>query len=121
MKFRILIVILILVAVYSCSRKKAVKEKAVVSADIVSADEMKSILVDVFLAEGAVGVDDVYHHDVRYYTCHYYNYILKKHNVTADQFQKSFDYYASELDVMEKIMTDVIDDLSQKQSQVRNE
>jgi hypothetical protein len=121
MKLRFLIIILIFSTAYSCGKKKADTEKAVPPAEIVSADEMENILVDVFLAEGAVGVSDVYHQDVRYYTRHYYNFILKKHNITAEQFQKSFEYYASELDEMEKIMTDVIDNLSQKQSQVRNE
>lgn len=121
MKYRYVIVILFLFTAYSCGKKKAETEKAVPSAIVVSADEMKSILVDVFLAEGAVGVSDVGHGDVRYYTRHYYDFILKKHNITAAQFQISFEYYASELDEMEVIMTDVIDDLSKKQSQVRNE
>jgi len=121
MKNLFFIVFLILISAYSCGKKKTDKEKAIPSEDVVSADEMKVILVDVFLAEGAIGVSDVNRKDVRYFTSHYYNFILKKNNITATQFQKSFEYYASDLDEMELIMTDVIDDLSQKQSQVRNE
>lgn len=121
MKFRIIIIIFILIAAWSCGKKKADTTKAVPSEDIVSSDEMKGILVDVFIAEGAIGISDVYHKDMNYYTRQYYNFILKKHNISATQFQKSFKYYASDLDEMEKIMTEVIDDLSQKQSQVRNE
>ncbi len=107
--------------IISCGKKNEAKEKSPPPQNIISSDEMKNVLVDVFLAEGAIGEMEIKHKDAQYYAKHYYNYVLKKHNMTNEQFQKSYSYYSADIEEMQKIMSDVVDDLSEKQSKVRNE
>jgi hypothetical protein len=114
------ILFFLLLAVCSCVKENSAKKEAK-SADIASVDKMTSVLVDVLLAEGAVSLKEAKQQDVKYYTWHYYNFVLKKHNMSIGQFRKSYNYYSSDVEEMLKIMTNVIDSLSQKQSKVRNQ
>ena len=107
-------------AAFSCGKKKDTTKKETAPVDIVSADEMTNIMVDVLLAEGEAGLADSKHQNIEYFTRHYYGYVMKKHNITNEQFKKSYTYYAADIEEMLKIMTNVIDNLSQKQSKVRN-
>ena len=116
-----LILLFVFFAIISCGKKNEAKEKSPPPTDIISSDEMKNVLVDVFLAEGAISEMEIKHKDPQYYAKHYYNYVLKKHNLTNSQLQKSYSYYAKDIEKMQKIMSDVVDDLSEKQSKVRNE
>jgi hypothetical protein len=89
--------------------------------DLVSSDEMRKIMVDVFLAEVAITSNESKTWNVTNSTWHYYNYVFKKHNITYAQFQRNYTYYSSDTKKMTQIMTNVIDDLSQRQSKVKNE
>lgn len=119
MKKIFFIFIFLVVTVFSCSRNKGSKD-GTPPENIVSAKEMTKIMVDVLLAESTVGVTEVKYKNQEYYTRRYYNFILKKHNITIEQFRKSYSYYASDVEKMLKIMTDVVDTLSEKQSKIRN-
>jgi len=120
MKKRFFIIIFLFLAAFSCGKKKDTTKKETAPVDIVSADEMTNIMVDVLLAEGEAGLADSKHQNIEYFTRHYYGYVMKKHNITNEQFKKSYTYYAADIEEMLKIMTNVIDNLSQKQSKVRN-
>jgi len=118
---KIFFVFICLFIVVSCGRKKDSKEKKPSSEKIVSVKEMTNIMIDVMLAEGAIGATEANLKKPEYYTWHYYNFILKKNNITIEQFRKSYVYYASDSDKMLKIMTNVVDTLSEKQSKIKNE
>ena len=111
---------IILVFAFFLSCKKKDHKNISASKNIISSKEMTSIMIDAILAESAIGVVDSKGKNPEYYSWRYYNYILKKHNITIDQYRKSYDYYVSDSEKMLKIMTNVVDSLSQKQSNVRN-
>ncbi len=106
---------------FSCGKKKESKSNGSSPANIINVEDMKSVLVDVLLAEASIGAKEMRHEDVRYFSYRYYNYVLKKHNISREQFQKSYSYYAEDTDKMELVLADVIEDLSKKQSKARNE
>jgi hypothetical protein len=121
MKNVFFISVLFLAAFFSCIKKDNTTGKVSRPTDLISADEMKKILVDAFLAEIAISIDDQKHKNAFYYAWHYYNYVFKKHNISYAQFQRNYSYYSSDSKQMTQIMTNVIDDLSQLQSKVKNE
>lgn len=101
---------------FSCGEKKEGIKKTAPPTDIITAIQMKDVLEDVFLAEGATGVAELKQHNVKYQSLHYYTFVLKKHNMSSRQFMANFNYYANDVDQMEKILTDVINDLTEKQN-----
>lgn len=120
MKIKFLIICLGLIFLVSCREKGDAKNNKSRPSDIVSAEEMKNIFVDIFIAEGATGIMEANSGDINYCAKRHYNYVLKKHNINNGQFWKNYNYYVSDNDEMEKIMTGVIDILSQKQSKASN-
>lgn len=109
-----------MITFFSCGKKKESKSNESPPANIINVEDMKSVLVDVLLAEAAIGTKEMRQEDVRYFSYHYYNYVLKKHNISREQFRKSYSYYAEDTDEMELILADVIEDMSTKQSKARN-
>jgi hypothetical protein len=119
--FYISAIILFSLIAFSCHKHGNTNTKFSRPSDLVSSDEMRKIMVDVFLAEVAITSNDSKHWNVKYSTWHYYNYVFKMHNITYDQFQRNYAYYSGDTKKMTQIMTNVIDDLSQLQSKVKNE
>lgn len=113
--------ILFALIAFSCHKHGNTKGKVSRPSDLVSADEMRKIMVDVFLAEVAITENESRQWNPTYSTWHYYNYVFKKHNITLAQFQRNYAYYSGDTKQMTQIMTNVIDDLSQMQSKVKNE
>lgn len=98
-----------------CGTKNEDEKAIPQSSDIVSSEEMVLILEDVYLAEGAISIKEVSSDHPKYFAGHYYNYVLKKHNINSARFMESYRYYSSNADEMVKILELVINDLSQKQ------
>jgi hypothetical protein len=121
MKKVIFILLLVIPIFFSCNKKKESKSNELTPVNIINVEDMKSVLEDILLAEASIGVKEMRHEDVRYLSYHYYNYVLKKHNINREQFRKSYSYYAKDTDKMELILADIIADLSMKQSKARNE
>jgi len=122
MKSAFFIKILILVVIVSCSKKNDSKKTEIPPPDIITVDQMESVMMDVFLVEGSIGLaTNISQKNISYCTHRYYSYVLKKHNITFEQFRKSYSYFASNTSQMEQIMTTVINNLSEKQSKVRNQ
>ena len=121
MKKFIYISVLFAAIFFSCNKKDNTTGKVSRPSDLVSAEEMRKIMVDVFLAEIVIGIDDSKHKNTFNSTWHYYNYVFKKHNISYAQFQRNYLYYNTDSKQMAQILTNVIDDLSQMQSKVKNE
>jgi hypothetical protein len=113
------IYILFIALFLSCGWKKESTEKVAPPAEIVSPEQMEDVLVDILLAEGATGVSELKSHNAKYMSLHYDTYVLKKHNMTSRQFTANYNYYAGDIEQMEKIITEVINDLSEKQNLIR--
>lgn len=114
------IFLFLLLIMFSCNQKKQSTEPILNSSEIIPTEEMTKIMEDVMLVEGVMGmgVSEQKFKDYPYYSSHYYNFILKKHNITSNQLRESINYYASDSEKMLKIMQDVLNNLSEKQSKV---
>ncbi|MCF8369555.1 MAG: DUF4296 domain-containing protein [Bacteroidales bacterium] len=83
---------------------------------------MVDILVDIRLFEASLvfdqkkGVKDF--NERKYYL---YNSIMNKYNISREQFESSFTYYQSDLEVMDKIYADAITKLSLVKSKLELE
>jgi hypothetical protein len=119
MKKNLFIFIIVIFSALSCVKKSDDGKKNTRPSDVVPVEKMTKVMEDVMLAEGAISLSETKHQHADYYTLHYYNYVLKKNNISGDQFRKSYNYYASDIEEMLKIMTTVIDSLSQEQSRIR--
>lgn len=106
-----------------CSKKNDDEKKTIPpNSGIVSSEEMVQILEDVYLAEGAVNSKEVHaNNQGEYFANRYYNYVLKKHNITSNQFMESYTYYSSNAEEMVKILELIINDLSQKQGLLQSD
>ncbi|RLD43852.1 MAG: hypothetical protein DRI86_08955, partial [Bacteroidetes bacterium] len=48
-----------------------------------------------------------------------YSYVFKKHNITAEQFNTSLKYYSTEVKEMQDINVQVVERLTQMESEVK--
>jgi hypothetical protein len=114
---RILFFILFSISFFTfCGGKNKSEKKSIsASADIISSTEMAGVLEDIYLAEGAVNSKELYGNNPGYFACRYYNYVLAKHNLTAEEFMKSYTFYSADAEEMILILDMIITDLSEKQ------
>ncbi len=109
-------VLLLITTLFSCNKVK----NSHVPADIIPEDKMVEIIVDVSIAESAINIQQRRGIAANKNVKKYFDEVFKKHNVKKEDFQKSFKYYSRDPKEMKKIYTEVIEDLSRKQSEIGN-
>jgi hypothetical protein len=102
--------ILACVLVWGCSEKQEPKP-----ANLLSEKKLTAILIDMHIAEARVEARGF---SIDTATALYDNLkqdIYKKHKVSEDRFQKSYNYYLVNLKKLDKIYENVIDSLSMRE------
>lgn len=109
------ILLVILVVCYSCSWfDKARKE-------IIKKEKFINVLVDIHLAdavlsqEGLELLNDTLKVDL------YYDDILKKHNISANQLKQTIAYYINKPSEYNKVYEQVLEIISQQEERIRNQ
>ncbi len=96
----------ILTALIACSGR----EKMKVPKDVLPRQEMVAVLTDIHLVEGAkLGrkiMGDTVLVDV------YFEKVYEKHHLTKEDFERSFDFYSTYPDEMDKMYEQVIENLN---------
>jgi len=112
LRFCCFLLLPVLLSCHHGSGNKSSKE------NIISRDKMVAVLVDIHLVEAKIKVsqDPTFNKD--YYTKIYFDSILKKNAVTAEQFRQSLLYYQDDIDKMDKIYADVISQLTMYQGRL---
>ncbi|MDF1676610.1 MAG: DUF4296 domain-containing protein [Vicingaceae bacterium] len=86
---------------------------------ILTHEELVSVLTDIEIAQGYLkiksSIDDSLFRSKAFQDNHYIH-ILKKHNITEEQFNNNIAYYSMYPEEMEKIYNDVIIAISQEQA-----
>jgi len=86
--------------------------------DLIPYDTMVDILVDLRLMDAELVMEQrnssAKLNDLKYYL---HNSILTKYHITREQFKASFDYYESDLGVMDRMFADAITKLSKLKSE----
>jgi hypothetical protein len=98
---------------FSCS-KKAVD----IPDDILKKDKMVSVLVDIHFAQAAVGVNQ-FSDSIHYTLNDYTSAIFNIHHITRAQYDSSLAFYTANPELLDEIYTDVINELSKKQSEAQ--
>lgn len=112
--------ILIMAGSFACTQK--VEKEAKAPPDLIPRDTLVNIFVDLRLMDAVVNFEqkrgnrDV--NDINYYL---HNSILEKYGITREQFERSFSYYQTDLDVLDGIYADAITQLSKLKSQMEQE
>lgn len=99
---RFLFALSCVILIFACQSKKEQE-------GIISKNKMVKILVDVHLNEAYLGNERQLSRDkIKELTNTYYCDIFEKHEVTEEDFFKSFDYYYTNLDEMQDIYEKVV-------------
>lgn len=84
-------------------------------ADLLSEKQMTGILVDIHILESRLETMGLPHDTASNYFRTQQEEIFKKHQVAADKFFKSYDYYVTNVSELDKIYEKVVDSLSMKE------
>lgn len=84
-------------------------------ADLLSEKQMTGILVDIHILESRLETMGLPHDTASNYFRTQQEEIFRKHQVAADKFFKSYDYYVTNVSELDKIYEKVVDSLSMKE------
>ncbi len=82
--------------------------------DIVPEDKFIDVLVDIHIADAVMSDKGLYDGSLKDVKKSYYHYVLKKHNLSRQSFDKSLEYYSQHGEVYVKMYDKVIDKISEK-------
>jgi len=109
-------IILTMALTSSCDHVKEKKEKP---EGLIPKSEFVDIMIDVRMVETSIRQKISRGNNAIKSTDYYYNYIFKKHNITPEQFDISLKYYSSEVKEMQDINVQVVERLTQMESEVK--
>jgi Domain of unknown function (DUF4296) len=84
-------------------------------ADLLPEKKMTAVLVDIHIAESQIENMGLPHDSALVFFQKQQQQIFKKHQVPADKFFRSYDYYVTNVSELDKIYEKVIDSLSVKE------
>ena len=91
-------------------------------ADLIPRDTMVSIFVDLRLMDAVLNYEQRQGnrklHELKYQL---HNSIMDKYGISREQFERSFDYYENDMEVLDGIYADAITRLSKLKSKVEQE
>ncbi len=88
---------------------------------ILSMNKMTSVLIDYHIAEQEVGKTILSYDSAKYlFHSKYYPDVLSKHKVSKEEFEKSFQYYTSNLEQFQVVYLAVEDSLKIKFEMLEN-
>ena len=115
-----LFLLLLPILIGSCTQKLNREPEA--PADLIPRDTMVSIFVDLRLMDAVINYEQRQGNrkinDIKYYL---HNSILDKYGINREQFEQSFTYYQTDLEVIDQIYADAITRLSKVKSKIEQE
>jgi len=109
--------LVLLLALVSCYHSKPQTEFDMKL--VISADSMVTLLVDMHLAEGIISTVKDKPKPAGTIASEYFDYILKKHQISRESYEESLRYYAYHAEKMDIIYEKVIIDLGKIESMSR--
>ncbi len=107
-------VLIILTMISSSCRMVEKEETPMIPENLIPIEQMVDILVDFHLIEASLLNKQHQLKDIDYQTSRYYDFILKKHEITREKFNVSLDYYKQDIEKMKIIYQDIVTDLNIK-------
>lgn len=120
---QILISFIVLVFLFvqsGCTEK--VRTKQLPPEDLIPRETMVDVIVDMHLFDAIIWKEQKKRvKEIQYHKNHLFKSILEKHNITANQFENSLNYYQSDMEGFDEIYADVITKLSKTKSETEKE
>jgi hypothetical protein len=110
LQLTLLISFLIAVCI-SCS-----KPKAIIPEGVLSEKEMIPVLVDIHIAQSAIGLYDP-EDSVKYTMNDLLPYILKIHHIEKIKYDSTISFYTRHPEIMQQMYDEVINEISKKQGE----
>ena len=93
--------------------------KSEMPADLLPADVFTAVMIDVQIAEGMKTQKASGNRFANSQTGEAYSYVFEKHNVTKDDFLKTYTWYRENPEAMEAIFETVLDSLSKLEAEIK--
>jgi Domain of unknown function (DUF4296) len=109
------LIFVLLVVLFSCGKKKT---DFAIPDDVIKRGEMVKILADVHIAEATINLRNVAVPDVRNLNAALYKNIFVKHQITKEEFTKSYNFYSNNTELFNEMYDSVIMELNKMQAEV---
>jgi hypothetical protein len=83
-------------------------------------EKMVEIISDLKLTEGAIQQMSAYGDDAKMVSQYYYNKVLQKHQISAEEFKANLVYYSAYPDIMHQIYSRVVNRLTEMHTEISN-
>ena len=114
----LIFIVLIAVGMVACTPKQpTLPEQA--PEGIISRDSMVMIMTDCFIAEGASKQIQVQHKNVLLHANVFFTKVFEKYDITYQEYKKSLEYYHQYPRAVDALYDDVLQQLSEKQAEVK--
>lgn len=87
--------------------------------NLLNRQQMAAVISDIQLAESAVTQKNMHPDTSNMTQAGYYDFIYKKHAISKEDFEGSYQYYISTPDEMDSIYTVVLEILNRQESEIR--
>ncbi|MFH1320680.1 MAG: DUF4296 domain-containing protein [Bacteroidota bacterium] len=105
---------LILIIFFACN---SINKKEIIPGDILPKERMIQVMVDIELIEATLVVKKIRVEKEKGKVIDYYNSALQSHNISKEEFDRSFEYYTMHPEIFEQIYEEVIIELSKRQAE----
>jgi hypothetical protein len=103
---------------FSCKQNKEEVTYIKEPTNLLSTEKMINLITEVHIAEALIVQHQTHGQNVSYYTALYYKTILKKFNITRKDFTENMEYYSYDSKKLDHIYTEVITNLTKKQTEI---
>lgn len=116
---RILLVIGSFIFLLACAEKE---RKVVVNKPdrLLTQEQLIEVMVDFRIAEASIRHIAGKGENTKKITPYYYKPMLQKHNITIEEYGANLEYYSHDPDKMDQIYAEVVNRLSELQTEVRS-
>lgn len=83
--------------------------------DLLSEDRMVEIITDIEIIEGKLHFNNERNGNAEELKVSYYQQLYEHHNITKEQFIDNLNYYTQKPELLENIMTRVVDSITKEQ------
>jgi len=103
---------------FSCKQNKDELTTVKEPVNLISTEKMIDLITEVHIAEALIIQRQTHGQNVPYYTALYFKTILKKFNITRKEFYENMEYYSYDSKKLDDIYTEVITNLTKKQTEI---
>lgn len=86
---------------------------------VLEEEKMVAVFTDIHIAEGRLKVVSIFTDSAKKMAPVLYDQVYRNHQITPEQFQKSYDYYTSDPKKLDAILDKVIVELSKRESGIK--